>query len=156
MWSPTQRLQFETRYFPFIVVTVYEGWNTPDVVFMLKQYEVLFQRNLRYALIVDTTRTSTSPNPMQRKLVTDWDVQNTANTERCNVGTAIVFSSALIRGTLTAMSWLVQRKVPIAYVATIQEASVWSQQRLKDAGVALTTEAKGYLFTRGVELMEEA
>jgi hypothetical protein len=145
----TSRVILETRYFPIVVVTIYEGWEARDLQAMFGEFEKLFQSSRRYALIVDTVRADRVPNAMERALLTDWDVANTAHTERVNVGSAIVFNSALVRGTLTAIGWVVKRNVPIVYLPTVGEAAVWSAGKLDEAGIALSSEALGYITVKG-------
>jgi hypothetical protein len=130
------------------VVTLCDGWGPGDLIWMFEQFERLFQHPDRYALIVDTLSATNPPSALERKLLTDWDNANVANTERHNVGAAIVVGSSLIRNSLTALSWIVRRKNPVVYVSTMAQAADWCVERLRDAGIPLSIEARGYLFTR--------
>src|SRR5262245_6110264 len=113
------RVVLDNRYFPIVVVTIYEGWEGRDLESMFREFEKLFLGRRRYSLIIDSTRADRAPNPMERQQLTGWDIANTANTERCCVGSAVVVSSSLIRGTLTAIGWVVKRNVPMVYVSTV-------------------------------------
>jgi hypothetical protein len=116
---------------------------------MFGEFEKLFRSSRRYALIIDTVRADRVPNAMERALLTDWDVANTANTERVNVGSAVVFNSALVRGTLTAIGWVVKRNVPMVYVATVGEAAMWCAAKLDESGIPLSNEALGFVTVKG-------
>jgi hypothetical protein len=152
MWSPARRLQLDTHPFPIVVVTFHDQWSSPDLVWLFCEFELLFKRGQRYALVIDTTRANNPPNLVERKLITDWENVNAEAIVRCNVGTSVVFTSALIRGSLTALGWLVHRKKPVVYLPSTHEAARWCVERLREADVALSSEARGYLFTRGVDL----
>jgi hypothetical protein len=152
MWSPTERLQFDARPCPIVVITFHDRWSAEDLVWMFGQFDLLFKSGRRYALVVDTTRATNSPNARERKLITDWELRCAAEVERLNVGVAVVFTSAIIRGCLTALGWLVRRSKPVVYLPTAAEAGRWCVDRLLEAQEPLTVEARGYLLTRGVEL----
>ena len=148
MWSPDRRLKFDAHPFPIVVLTFYDGWGAGDLLWMFEQFELLFQRPDRYALIIDTTLATNPPSALDRKLITDWDNANAANTERHHVGSAIIVRSSLIRNSLTALGWLVRRKNPVVYVSTMTLAATWCAERLREAQISLSIEARGYLFTR--------
>jgi hypothetical protein len=140
MWSPTERLQFDARPCPIVVITFHDRWSAEDLVWMFGQFDLLFKSGRRYALVVDTTRATNSPNARERKLITDWELRCAAEVERLNVGVAVVFTSAIIRSK------------PVVYLPTAAEAGRWCVDRLLEAQEPLTVEARGYLLTRGVEL----
>ena len=152
MWSPARRLQLDVHPFPIVVATFHDQWSSPDLVWLFEEFELLFKRGRRYALVIDTIRASNPPNVVERKLITDWENVNAEAIVHCNVGTAVVFTSALIRGSLTALGWLVHRKRPLVYLPSTSEAGRWCVERLREADVPLSSEARGYLFTRGVDL----
>jgi hypothetical protein len=45
---------------------------------------------------------------------------------------AIVTDSALVRGAMTAVNWLHRPRVPITYVASLDDAESWARARLAD------------------------
>jgi hypothetical protein len=149
--SPSGRVRFETGLFPMIVVSVSGTWDSPDVEFIFQHFERLFARRQRYALLFDTTHANNGPDPFQRKLIADWDNKNREQTERLNVGTALVFSSGIIRGTLTALAWLTERKSPNIYAATLEDGARWCAQKLREDRIALSPPARKYFATYGID-----
>jgi hypothetical protein len=145
IWSPDEKIHIDTRFHPLVVTIIRDSWDTPDLEFMLAQFEQLFAAQKRYALIFDTTRAYNGPGVSQRKLVAAWDSKFRHETERWNVGTAVVFQSTVVRGTLTAMSWLAVRKIPEVYVANISEAGRFCAARLREAKIQLPAQTRRYL-----------
>lgn len=150
MWSPSRRLQFDTRSHPIVYISFLAGWSEADLRWMFAEFDKLFRSPQRYVLIVDTTGASNAPSASERKAITDWDNANTANVERCSVGCAVVFTSAIIRGSLTALSWIARRSNPITYVPTTDEAARWCLERLRETGVPISIGARSFLAERGV------
>jgi hypothetical protein len=147
-----RRIHVDTESFPIVVVTFHDGWSEHDLMWMFGEFERILRDDKRYAVIIDTTRAHNAPSVRERKLITDWENVITGAIERCNVGTAVVFKSALIRGSLTALSWLVCRKRPLVYVPTYREAGIFCMERLREAQLSLSEQARTHLTMRGIEL----
>src|SRR5687768_13210395 len=96
--SPHGVLALDDNYFPLVDVHLEDGHVDEDWAWLLGQFEKLFSRQKRYALLFDATLVCRPPTPGARKMITDWQVQHMKSTARWNVGSACVISSGLIRG----------------------------------------------------------
>ena len=152
MGSRAARIQLDTEAFPLVVMTVHDQWAAEDLRWMFGEFERVLQAQKRFAVIIDTSRAHNPPSADERKLITDWENASAEAIERCNVCPAVVFASALIRGSLTALGWLVRRKRPLVYVPTRREAARFCMERLREADLTLSEQARKYLVTRGIEL----
>jgi hypothetical protein len=150
MWSPDRRLQFELDALPLAVVTVHEGWAVDDLTFMFDRFTVLWRMRTRYALLLDTTRAHRAPNAGERQLLASWMKTADEQVTRWGVGAAIIVESALIRGSLTALSWISHSGRPIVYLASRGDGARWCAERLREANLPLTSEAQRYVSSGGV------
>lgn len=63
-------------------------------------------RRMRFVSLVDTTRMTSAPTARQRRALADWQIATQEVGNMYNLGIAMVVSSALIRGAMTALNWL--------------------------------------------------
>ena len=105
-------------------VTVMTPPKWKDEYMDFYQYEVK-RRGERYALVLDV-RNTIKPNPKERKKLTEAMQKSEFNQKYC-VCTALVFSSAIMRGILTAVFWLHKPKYPIKVFATPEAAIEWAK-----------------------------
>jgi hypothetical protein len=150
MWSPHRRLQFEVEALPLVVVTLHDGWDIDDLSFMFERFSAVWQARERYAFIMDTSLAHNAPNASERQLIAHWTKASEEQVDRYSVGAAIIFRSALIRGSLTAIAWISHSARPIVYVANRADAGRWCAERLSAANVPLTRAAQHYLSASGV------
>jgi hypothetical protein len=150
MWSPNRRLQFELTMPPLVGVKLHDGWNIDDLAFMFERFTTVWEARQRYAFIMDTSLAHNAPNASERQLIASWSKANERQVERWSVGAAIIFKSALIRGSLTAIAWISHSARPTVYVANRAEAGRWCTERLREANEPLTHEVQRYLGSDGV------
>lgn len=133
--------EFDDSLYPLVVVRTPARFHDDDFVGLFRRFEANFARRERYALLLDTTPVSHVPTATQRALISDWEKAHVADTRRWNVGTALVVTSALVRGVLTALAWAVPDETPRVHVKTEAEAAEWCTRRLDEAGVPLRPSA---------------
>lgn len=112
---------------------------------LLKQFETLFARRQSYAVLVDTTALSNIPSAATRHAIGKWQAQHEQDTKAWCVGSAIVISSRLVRGALTAMEWVQRPSIKHFYPATRREALDWCIAVVDEAGLTLSEAARGIL-----------
>src|SRR5687767_14017253 len=100
--SPNKAIAIDDTDFPLVEVWFGDGHGDADWEFLLKGFEGCFASQKRYALLIDASKLTHTPSPHARRLITDWQIVNLANTARWNVGTSVYIASVLIRGALTA------------------------------------------------------
>ena len=87
--------------------------------------EEVKRRGERYALVLDV-RDTIKPNPAERKRLTNSLSKSEFNKKYC-VCCAMIFSSAITRGILTAVFWLHKPQYPIKVFATPEEGLEWAK-----------------------------
>ena len=150
MLSPAQRLHFAIDAAPLVVITLHDGWSSSDLKWMFERFDELFARRERYVLLFDTGPAHNPPNATERKLISDWTKRTESEVTRFSLGCAVVFKSALIRGSLTALNWVMPQARPLVYVPSAAEGAAWCVERLREAGIGLPMESRGYLLRRGI------
>jgi hypothetical protein len=135
----TPKILVDTTRFPLVVNRMCKGFDDSDVEAMLKQFELLFHGNRRYALLVYCDPESIM-TARQRRRVADWYKQCSDMVSRINVASAIVIESTLIRGGMTAFNWLMEPKYTQRYVATIHEGVNYLIEELERAKVDVPLE----------------
>jgi hypothetical protein len=151
MLSASQRLHFDTKAAPVVVITLQDGWSAADLVWMFARFDELFARRERYVLVFDTSPAHNAPTATERKLIADWTKRTEPEVTRWSLGCAVVFKSALIRGSLTALHWVMPPARPLVFLPTAAEAGVWCMERLREASIPLPLESSGYLLKRGIK-----
>ncbi|MCC6644131.1 MAG: hypothetical protein IT374_00985 [Polyangiaceae bacterium] len=129
--------EFDDRRFPLVVVRTPAEFRDADLTEVFRRFEANFARRERYALLLDTTPVLHVPTAKQRAMISTWEKAHVADTRRWNVGTALVVTSALVRGVLTALAWAVPDETPRVHVATAREATAWCAARLAEHGLSL-------------------
>jgi hypothetical protein len=105
----------------------------------------LFARRQQYALLVDTTALSTIPVAATRHAIGKWQKQYEKDTRTWCVGAAIVISSRLVRGALTAMEWVQQPAIKHYYPATRRDGLDWAIKTVDEAGLDLSSTGRALL-----------
>ena len=117
-----QEPQIDDRYFPLVVNIIPERIHAEHLpAFFAKSQAVLLRRQ-PYVTITDTSACREMPNATVRKELADWSKKFDALMKRYTVGSAIVITSPLVRGGLTALFWLAPPPYPQQVVATLAEA----------------------------------
>jgi hypothetical protein len=106
-------------------------------------FEKVHARKDRFCTIIDSRRLKTMPSAKWRKDITAWATDPTveADTQRYNVATAVVISSALARGVFVALGWLRKPASPTHPLGSMAEATRWCAEYLSRAGVPLSPKA---------------
>lgn len=130
-------MKFVLDVFPVVVTVGGLEYSDEEFSEMLAGYDELFARGERYALITYSPDGAQLPSARDRKRITDW-----ANSPRVRdyskklcVGSATVAQNVLMRGALTAITWLWKPSAPHKAVGSPNEAIDWCLHQLEGAGV---------------------
>jgi hypothetical protein len=129
--------EFDERLSPLVLVTTPAAFEDEAFEQAFRDFEGLFVRRARYALVIDTTAVVHVPSAKQRRRISEWEKAHVDETRRWNVATAMVVSSSVVRGVLTALSWIVPDETPRTNVAKRHEAIEWCCAHLEAAGIVL-------------------
>ncbi len=131
-------LVFDDFSFPFVQVTLAAGETTlADIEYLFRRYDAVFARKERHVLIVDSTRLTVIPSAQVRQRIKEFEDRTRQLAALKNHGSAIVMSSAIVRGAMTALRWISPAPAPNAYFATVSEAAAWCVRILHKADVAV-------------------
>lgn len=91
----------------------------------------LLRRGEPYVQVADASRAHVMSS-MQRRLVAEFSRETSDDAARLCQGTAVVIANTVVRGALTAVTWLVKLPYPLAIVSTMAEGiaqcRVWSER----------------------------
>lgn len=80
-----------------------------------------------YAQIIDA-RGAAPPTPQERKFIAEQGKLNMQHTSKYCCGVAFVLDSAVMRGVMTAITWLHRHENPHKVFATEPDAMVWARE----------------------------
>jgi hypothetical protein len=132
-------IRTESSDWPIVVTTFPESRvSDADLQGMLNHLAELMRdadsRRERIFLITDITQMRQLTPASQRKLTAEWMKQTFALGKTASVGAAHVTPSALLRGIITAVSWIQPPPNPSVCVATLEEAITRGIAALTAAG----------------------
>ena len=94
------------------------------------------------------TALSTIPSAATRHIIGNWQNAHKEQTKKLCMGTAILISSRLVRGALTAMNWVHEPVIKQYYPNTRREALDWCITTVDDAGLTINSRALAVLKSR--------
>jgi hypothetical protein len=117
-----------------LLLTVVSGTLTDaDVVTLKTSNEAALQRGGRIISLVDVTQVAAVPTALQRKNYAAWRKEHFAALQRHVVAVGFaVGDRPLLRGGLTALSWLAKHPSPEAFFAGRNEALDWLHAQLEN------------------------
>ena len=128
-------LDLHTQHFPVLYLEIGTKYDESDLRTFRDEMDPIFARRERYVMIVKTSPRSYLPDAKMRKALVDWWKSMADLQKRWNIGTAIIVTSAPIRGSLTALSWLFTSPTPQVFVPNSAEAIEWAEKKLREAGI---------------------
>jgi hypothetical protein len=132
------KIDVDVTLFPVVVQTTHPGYTRECAIAMLDAFDALLARGDRYALVSYYRLDAGMMRASERKLVTDWWATRKFRLQQLNVLTVTVLPSAILRGGLTAMVWVVQPKLRIVSAASVEEGIRIAANGLRAAGVPLS------------------
>jgi hypothetical protein len=138
------RCQFETKYFPLVVVQAPEAIDEDGIRDMFARFDELYKARKRFVTVMDCTNTRELPSPKLRKLLSELSQASSGDARQWGLGTAMVVTSPVIRGLFTAVMWVAPSPTPTVNVATLREGIDWGLEKLQAAGIAVPAEATRY------------
>jgi hypothetical protein len=129
---------------PVVRIALRDG-KDERFLWMLQQFERLFARRQKYVLLIDTTALSTIPSAETRHAIGKWQKAHQAETKAWCAGSAILVSSRLVRGAMTAMNWVNEPVIAQFYPATRREALDWCIKVVDEAGLELSPSTRRIL-----------
>jgi hypothetical protein len=114
----------------------------------LSQFERVFARRQRYLFILDATKATHIPSASARQAIGKWQDAHYENTRTWGAGGVMLISSALVRGALTAISWVHKTPAQLYYPATRDQGVEWCIRTAEQAGIPVSEAAQRRLRLR--------
>jgi hypothetical protein len=128
-------LKVEFAPWPLLVTTVSGRMTDADIETLRRSNDEAIARGGRIISLVDITEVAEPPTAVQRRTYAAWREAHFAALRRHVVAVAFVVGDRpILRGGLTALSWLAQHPSPEAYFATREEGLAWLDVRLDQDG----------------------
>ncbi len=127
---------------PVVQIAFADATSDDHFFWVLKQFEGLFARRDRYVFLLDATKATKIPSASARHMIGKWQNDHQADSKRWCAGGVILVSSALVRGVVTAMSWVHQPPVKQHFPATRKEGVEWCIKTAEDAGLTVSAAAR--------------
>jgi len=115
----------------------------------IARYTEFVERRILFATILDSRGLSTAISAPQRKRLTEWFQVTGPLAGEVHFGIACLFSNALIRGALKAVTWVAPVPVPIQPFASIADAAPWIRGQFEAFGVPVTPAIEQLLAGHG-------
>lgn len=135
--------------FPLVRITNQHAALDSDYTTMLAAISRLIDARDRFVVLTDGPG-GALPGPSQRKVIADWFPTVRGRMEKVSVGCAMVMTSALQRGSITALNWLARPDVPLAAFEDEGEALRWCVAQLEKNGVAVPSQLTREVGRRAV------
>ncbi len=121
---------------PLVLVTFPDAQASDDDVrqFIDDQRAMLHRKQLHG--VVTDARHARVISPHQRRMMADWLTEAERLNRQYTVAMAVVSDSALVRGAMTAVTWMKEPPVPMKPFATLREGSEYVLEALRRRGVA--------------------
>lgn len=129
-------IDFDATYFPLVQITNHEGTTDAEYVALCARLDALLDKGQRFVSLVDATGLA-MPSASQRRIIADWLPEAKPRLQQQSLGSALVMRSALQRGSITALNWVVRPYVPMAAFEARPEALAWCKDQLEKAGLPL-------------------
>jgi hypothetical protein len=132
------RLSLSTEHWPIVVTTLGNGATDADYDVYFAEFRAkVLNRRQKFTSLVDVSGVTEAPSAAQRKKIADWQKAEEEVGSRYNVGIAMIFTSRVVRGALTALHWLFPPPTVTVTFGTRLEAYEWCIERLEETGVPI-------------------
>ena len=124
--SSASAIKLDQSHWPLLIVITPPKVDDEELEHFLEQYSATIKsRGERYALVLDVSNTE-KLNPVQRKKLVNMMERNKAFNEKHCAGCAMVFSSMLLKGILTAIFWIHKPPHPTKVFNVQEDAIEWA------------------------------
>jgi len=101
--------------------------------------EGAYERNVRFGVIIDTSRVVKFPTAPAREILSNWvaDQRRAERERRLTVATAVILTSGPLRALTAAINLVRRSPAPQHWTGTFAEADDWMTRRLTDEGIRI-------------------
>lgn len=153
--------QVTDAYWPIIVMTLTDAMDYDAYAKLFADYERIMKSAVTRAsagtdrsgmniTLSDLSVVRSRPDAKTRALAAQKSQLWQPLMQRYSLGDVRVVTSALVRGAMTAVSWIYQHPLPLKYCATFPDGVNWCVEQLDLAGVPLSEGTKQLMRMHGV------
>ncbi len=146
-WIMPYRLDLGNE--PIVIIEVRGELSDAELVSMTRECTAAMrghrEKGVRTAVILDFTY-APHITPRQRRLVGEWRAEVRDLTGEIAVGMAMIVTSQVVRGILTAISWFQREPVPVVFVKSFREGLTWALARCDATGVDVPESKRQNLY----------
>lgn len=135
------RISTDTSAWPLVIVTFRGTPRDEDWEAMFAAYDEWYRRREPFHVVNDTFALEGVPNAAQRKLIAEQAREHERMSRKWVVGSATVVRNALIRGALTAITWLAPPAYELTLCGSRAEAIKVAERALARRGLSGKTTA---------------
>ncbi len=126
-------IKLDTSQWPVLIMTTPEGLGETDASelreFMDLFYDFIREKKERYALVLNLLNMK-NLSSNRRQIHNLAQKSNKELTQKYCSCTALVFESAVLRGVLQAMFWMMKPSYPTKVFKTVEEAISWAKTQV--------------------------
>lgn len=131
------RMDLET--WPLVVVTLGSALEDDENARMFADWTAVLARRQKFVAITDARAVRSVGSAKQRKQTADWMRSIDDQVKRYSLGHATIISNAIVRGALTALSWLHKGAAPELHAANMLDACDWCVEKLRAGNLEVPT-----------------
>lgn len=141
---PAEGITVDDAHWPLVIVTFRSTASDADWRAMFERYEAFYARRERFHVVNDGISFRAALSASQRKLIADAARAHEANSRRWVLGGATVVANTVMRGFVTAITWVAPPVYKLTIHATLAEAVDEAFATFDANGVAIPETARRY------------
>ena len=130
--------------FPVVMLEVRDGATTTELRAMFDVLRAAGKRGTKHVTMTDSSTVRSMPNATVRRFVAEQQAEVEALYGHLSIGSAVVVGSSVVRGALTAISWITPTKVPQIFTTTRIEALAQCIQWLEGERIAIPEDVRAF------------
>ncbi len=123
------RLELNMSRWPVVEITNPMSFTDEEWTALMSQVEQVVQRDVPFAMINDV-RQGPPPSAKQRKAIANLYREHVELVKRNWMGTAVITSSSLVKGAITALNWLMPPPHPVKVHSNYEDGERWAFEQL--------------------------
>jgi hypothetical protein len=130
--------EVDTDAWPLVIIRMGEKLGDPAIDCILGGMDQVVERKAKFSLLMDCRNIRSFPDAKNRTRLGLYMKERTFAEAAYNCGNALITSSAIVRGVMTAMHWVRPPVTKHGFFATFDESLLWCCVRLREARVELS------------------
>lgn len=126
-----EHYEFHDELLPVCLLVLKQTLGVADVPPIFEHYRSLCRRGIKFVAISDVRAARQMPDAATRAKLGEAAARFALEAKSWSLGSAIVVSSPIIRGSLVAVEWISRPVTPTLYFCEMAEAMDWGISKLE-------------------------